>query len=84
MATCCVEYDFSELRGKIKTVIGTEGKFAELIGRKPQYVSQIFNNKKYFDMQDISNASNVLDIPTEQIGFFFYTQKVHKSEQEQF
>lgn len=79
--SCVFEYDYSELRGRIKTRIGTEGEFARLIGRTHQYVSSIFNGKAYFDMKDISKASEVLEIPIEQIGFFFYTYKVHECEQ---
>lgn len=84
MATSCVNYDFdfSELRGRIKAKIGSEGEFADRIHRSPQFVSSVFNGKTLFDMSDVINASIELDIPSEQIGFFFYTYKVRKCEQE--
>ncbi len=82
MATSCIELDFSDLRGKIKAILGTEGEFAKRIGRTHGFVSSVFNGKAYFDTNDVINAASVLGIEQNDIGSFFYTQKVHKSEQE--
>lgn len=82
MTTSCREIDYSELRGMIKSRVGTEGKFAELIGRTHAFVSSVFNNKAYFDTDDIVKACDVLDVKSEDVGFLFFTKKVHISEQE--
>ena len=81
MTTSCIELDFSDLRGRIRTVVGKEGEFAKRIGRTHGYVSKVFNGKAYFDANDVMKASQVLDIDNDDIGRFFYTTKVHKSEQ---
>lgn len=84
MCTSCdlPKFDFSQLRGLIRSKIGTEGEFARLINRTPQFVSSVLNGNTYFTVSDIYNSCNVLDIETDKIGVFFYTQKIHKSEQE--
>jgi len=83
MTTSCekYEFDFSELRGRIKARIGSEGEFADKIERSPQFVSSVFNGKSLFDTTDIVKASELLDIPSNMIGFFFYTYKVRNCEQ---
>lgn len=73
MSVSSVSIDYSELRGLIKTKLGNEGKFAEAIGRSHTYVSKVFNGKSFFDVKDIINACEVLSIPIELVGFFFYT-----------
>ena len=82
MCTSCIspELDYSELRGRIKAKIGTEGEFARLINRTPQFVSSVFNGNTYFSVTDIVNICDVLEVETELIGFLFYTLKVHKCE----
>lgn len=78
--TFCPTYDYSELRGKIKTVLGTEGRFAKEIGRTHNFVSKVFKGLSYFDSKDICKAAEVLEIDVCDIGFYFYTQKVCISE----
>lgn len=73
-------YDYSKLRGRIKEKIGTEGEFAKRIGRTQNYVSKVFRNGTYFGQQDIDSGAEVLEIPIEEIGVYFFTPEVHKSE----
>lgn len=74
------EYDYSMLRGRIREKIGTEGEFARRIGRTPNFISKVFKNATYLTQQDIELGVNVLDIEPSQIGLYFFTQRVHKSE----
>lgn len=73
-------YDYSKLRGRIKEKLGTEGEFAHLINRTPNYISKVFRNGTYLSQIDIDNGAKVLDIPVGEIGIYFFTQEVHKNE----
>lgn len=73
-------YDYSELRGRIKSVLGTEGRFAKEIGRTHNFISKVFKGISYFDAKDVCKAAEVLQIDVNDIGFYFYTQKVCNSE----
>lgn len=64
-------YDWSKLRGKIREVVGTEQRFAELIGRSKKFICDVFSNKAYFDIRDLDKAKNVLEISDEEFCDFF-------------
>lgn len=66
-------FDYSELRGLIKSKVKTEQKFAELIGRTFQFVSRVFNGKAYFTAVDVKKACEVLEIADDKVGSYFYT-----------
>lgn len=70
------KYDYSKLRGRIKEVLGTEGKFAEMLGRSHNYIVSVFKGDTYFDHKDIDRACCVLDIDFCDIGVYFFTQVV--------
>lgn len=74
-----MEFDYSKLRGRIKEILGTEGAFAEGLGRSHNYVSNVFIGKSMFTQKDIAKAVELLAIPIEDIGSYFFTPKVHKS-----
>lgn len=73
-------YDYSKLRGRIKEKLGTEREFALRIGRTANYVSKVFQNGTYLAQNDIANGADVLDIPVDEIGVYFFTPEVHKNE----
>lgn len=73
-------YDYSKLRGRIKEKLGTEREFALRIGRTANYVSKVFQNGTYLTQNDIANGADVLDIPVDEIGVYFFTPEVHKNE----
>lgn len=73
-------YDYSKLRGRIKEKLGTEREFASRIGRTANYVSKVFQNGTYLTQNDIANGADVLDIPVDEIGVYFFTPEVHKNE----
>ena len=73
-------YDYSKLRGRIREKIGTEGEFAKKIGRTPNYISKVFRNATYLSQEDISKAAILLDVSADDIGSYFFSQEVHKSE----
>ena len=73
-------YDYSKLRGRIKEKLGTEREFASRIGRTANYVSKVFQNGTNLAQNDIANGADVLDIPVDEIGVYFFTPEVHKNE----
>lgn len=73
-----VEFDFDKVRGRIREKLGSEAKFAEMIGTSPASLSAKFNNKSDFTASEIIRAcdKDVLDIPLCEIGLNFFTKKL--------
>jgi hypothetical protein len=73
-----IQYDFSKVRGRIKEKLGNEAKFAEKLGISSAALSSKFNNRSDFTATEISRATDedVLDIPTREIGVYFFTQQL--------
>ena len=66
--------DFKKLRGRIKEKLGSEANFAKAIGISAVSLSYTFSKKRYFSAEDIRKAcqKEVLDIPKEEIGEYFF------------
>ena len=73
-----VEFDFSALRGRIIEKYGTFAAFAAAINMNRASLSQRIMNDVAFKPDEIILicSPEVLDIPPEEIGKFFYTPKV--------
>lgn len=73
-----VEFDFDKVRGRIREKLGSEAKFAEMIGTSTTSLSAKFNNKSDFTASEIIRAcdEDVLDIPLDEIGINFFTKKL--------
>lgn len=73
-----VFFDFSELCGRIIARYGNYAKFAETIGMSRAQLSERLGNKRPFKPEEVYLicSAEVLDIPADEIGKFFYTQKV--------
>lgn len=69
-------FDYSKLRGLVRTKLGTEGALAERIGRTKTYMSHVFSGKSMLTQKDIWAISEVLGISAEEIGIYFFTEKV--------
>lgn len=74
------QYDYRKLRGRIKEICGTQVAFAKKVGRSNPYISNVLNGQAYFSQNDIEVSSKVLGITSEEIGTYFFTQKVHINE----
>lgn len=70
-------YDYSKLRGRIVEKVGSNLRFAELMGVSENTMSMKLNNKRSWSQADISNASSILNIKPEEISSYFFTKKVH-------
>lgn len=73
-----VIFDFSELRGRIITRFGNYANFAHTVHLSRAQVSERLRNKRPFKPDEIYEicAPEVLDIPTAEIGKYFFTLKV--------
>lgn len=75
-----IEYDYAKLRGLIREKLKTEGAFAQALGRSHNFVSMVFQGETFFSHGDIVKACDLLGIVPEDIGLYFFTQKVHNAE----
>ncbi len=75
-------FDYSKLRGKIKEVIGTETRFAILLGISRTSLSDKLNNKAEFTQGEIDIATKILKIRADEISEYFFNNKIQKSELE--
>lgn len=69
-------FDFSELRGRIKTKYGTEKAFAEAMGIGISGMSARLNGSVPFDATEMHRAKELLGIPDEEFVVYFFTPKV--------
>lgn len=74
-------FDTSKLRGKIIEKFGSQGKFAAKVRRSPAFVSEVLNGKAYLEQRDIDLWANLLCVSGAEINEYFFTHKVHETEQ---
>ena len=74
-------FDTSKLRGRIIEKFGSQERFAKEIGRSKAFVSGVLNGKAYLEQRDIDKWANALDIPGIELNNYFFTHKVHETEQ---
>lgn len=67
-----IQFDYSKLRGRIREKIGSESKFAELLGISSVSLSARLNNRIGFSNPEILAACAILDIDKADIGSYFF------------
>lgn len=74
-----MEFDRRRLLGRIIEKFGTQRDFANAAGIPASSVSNKLSNKVGISSEDIYLwcSEDLLDIPVEQIGVFFFTPKFH-------
>lgn len=65
-------FEYKKLRGKIVEKYGTQGKFAEKLGITETTVSRKMNMNTSFSTEDILKWSELLEIPKDDIGEYFF------------
>ena len=78
-----IVFDYSELLGKIKARGFTQETLAKHIGMANSSMSLKLNNKGYFRFLEIVSICEALGIALDEIGRYFFTQKVREHEQVQ-
>lgn len=71
-------YDYTELRARIKKKYGTMVKFAEAMGCPSSTLSMRINNKAEWPQGEILKAKQLLGISNRDLATFFYTINVQK------
>ena len=70
-----MEYDYSKLRGRIIEKFGTIGNFQKHLNISNVVLSKKMNNRVRLSHDDITQWADLLEIPLEQIGVYFFTRK---------
>ena len=69
-------FNYSELRGRIVATFGSQGAFAEAVGKKEQQISAKLNNKVGITKEEIIDWSEKLGIDSSEYGKYFFTKEV--------
>lgn len=75
-----IELNYDKLRGKIREVLGTQSKLANLIGLDETTISNKMNSNTYFTQKEILKISEILNIKIEEIPEYFFKTKVREHE----
>lgn len=74
------KFDYSELRGKIRGKFGKQDAFAEALEMAPSTLSKKLNNLSDWTHTEIVRACELLGIPLEEAGSYFFVPLVVKSQ----
>lgn len=69
-------FDYSKLRGRMVEKFGSQTAFVRKFGVSENTFSQKMNCKVRFTSDDIVKITDMLDIPSDEIGVYFFTPKV--------
>ena len=79
MAKVAFNYDYHALRKLIIFKYGNIGLFAsEILNITPTYFSRILSGKVEYSQSSITKTVDALEISSEMIGFYFFTQECQK------
>lgn len=73
-------FNYSFLRGRIKECGYTQESLALAVKMNPGMLSEKLNGKYPFKQKDIQSIVDVLDIPATEIGRYFFTVGVEKTQ----
>lgn len=69
-------FNYNKLKGRIIEKYGNQTAFAKAFGTSKNSLSRKMNNKMRFTSDDIIRAAELLEIPENQIGEYFFTPRV--------
>lgn len=70
-----INFNYSELRGKIKAVCDTQEAFADAMGMSRSAISQRLNNSVEWSTPEIVKACEVLHIELADAYIYFFSTK---------
>ena len=73
-----MEFDYSKLRGRIVEKFGSIEAFSSETSISNISVSKKLNNKVPISRADMIEWSNLLEIPVEEYGLFYCTEKLNE------
>ena len=74
-------FETSKLRGRIIEKYGSQKAFAKAANNSVSFISQYLNGGKFLDQRTMEKWINLLEIPASEISAYFFTLKVHETEQ---
>ena len=66
-------FNYAKLRGRMVEKYGTIEKTAEAAGVRRDMISLALNGKRQFTQADIVTLIATLEIPSEEVGAYFFT-----------
>lgn len=72
-------FDYSRLLGKIKERGFSQKTLARAVGMSPNTLSVKLGNKAFFTQKEMKKISSLLLIAQEDIGVYFFVEKVQKN-----
>lgn len=72
-------YDYNKLKGRIKEILGTQTKFAELMELSNTSIISKLAGRVDFTQSEIKKAVEILSISTLDIPKYFFEEKVQKN-----
>lgn len=69
-----------KLRGRVREILGSEKRFAELMGWSERTTSLKMNGKRPWKQPEIVKAIKILKLSDADIQTYFFTVKVQSSE----
>ena len=75
-----MKFDYSALRGKIREKFTRQSDFAAALGVSPSTLSKKLNNSSEWNHGEIVHACELLDIPLEDAGSYFFVPLVVKTQ----
>ena len=74
MTQANLKFDYSKLCGRIVEKCKTQGVFSEKMGKSERTISLKLNNKIPWTQMEILKASDILDIPVNEVASYFFYQ----------
>lgn len=69
-----MSFNYNKLRGRIIERYGTQTAFVERFGVSENTFSKKMNNRVRFNSDDIIKITQLLEIPENEIGEYFFTK----------
>ncbi|MFV0560266.1 MAG: DUF739 family protein [Enterococcus sp.] len=74
-----MSFDYSKLSGRIVEKYGTQSNFSTAICLSERSLSLKLNNKVPWKNTELQKAIELLEIPVEEIGVYFFNVKVQNN-----
>lgn len=74
-----MKFDYSKLNGRITEIFNSRKKFAKAMKLSERSISLKLNNQRYWKNNEITIACDLLRIPDNQIGDYFFKPEVQET-----
>lgn len=74
-------FETNKLRGRIVEIYGSQKAFAKVVSKPVGFISMYLNGHRMLDQNTIAVWVKALGIPANEIDEYFFTRRVHETEQ---